>query len=159
MRAFHLRFALDEEGRRPREALIDLLEENAEHKPPATGGAYVIGTADTMLIYPWGTSPVFYIGQTANLRQRLAGHKTMIQEAREDYDHWYRPRHQYGAALGAHVAWYSRRGPESPRVIEGRLMDAFYELFGAIPCANGAWSRGHTTRPAREDDESVNGHG
>ena len=149
MKKFHLRFCLEQHGQHT--GLIDLLDD--ELPKTTAGGAYVIGTADTMLIYPWGTSPVFYIGQAANLRQRLAGHKTMIQEAQEDYDHWYRPRHQYGAALGAHVAWYSRRGPESPRVIEGRLMDAFYEMFGAIPCANGAWSRGHTTRPAREDDD------
>ena len=40
-----------------------------------------------------------------------------MQSAREKHrdDEPFWPRHQYGAAFGAHVAWYSRKGPQNPQ--------------------------------------------
>ena len=139
MRDFHLRFCLEYRGWN-NGLIIDLLgDEGEEDKPPETGGAYVIGTAGTMLIYPWGTSPIFYIGKSANLRQRLIGHRKSMQSAYNNHDEPFWPRHQYGAAFGAHVAWYSRRGGQNPQNIEAGLITAFYYTFGAIPSANAAW--------------------
>lgn len=140
MRDFHLRFALGSERTRWNDGLIDLLgDEGEEDLLPVTAGAYVIGTAETMLTYPWGTSPVFYIGKSTNLRQRLIGHRKSMLSAREDHEQSYWPRYQYGAAMGAHVAWYSRHGPQNPQNIEAELIEAFYYTFGAIPTANATW--------------------
>ena len=151
MRDFHLRFTLDDEGRVWNNGLIDLLgDEGEEGLIPETGGAYVIGTAGTMLIYPWGTSPIFYIGKSEYLRQRLNDHRKSMLSAREDsYQSWW-PRHQYGAAFGAHVAWYSKRGQQNPKNIEAALIEAFYYTFGAIPSANATWPG--PTRPKREGE-------
>ena len=60
MRDFHVRFCLD---RSQHDGLIDLLnDEKVEDELPQTGGADVLGTSATMLTYPWGTSPIFYVG-------------------------------------------------------------------------------------------------
>ena len=151
MRDFHLRFALGDDGTRWNDGLIDLLgDEGEENLPPETAGAYVIGTAETMLTYPWGTSPIFYIGKSTNLRQRLIGHRKSMLSAREDHEQSFWPRHQYGAALGAHVAWYSRHGPQNPQNIEAKLIEAFYYTFGAIPSANATWPS--PIRPRQEGE-------
>ena len=91
--------------------------------------------------YPWGASPVFYIGKATNLRVRVTRHKVRIQKARADQDRYWPPKIQYGAAFGAHVAWYSRRGQEDPQNVEAFLTEKFYEAFGAMPTANGVWPR------------------
>ena len=137
MRDFHLRFCLKEQGWY--DGIIDLLGE-AYDELPDTGGAYVLGTSNTMLVYPWGTSPIFYIGKAKSLRDRLVEHRKHIQGARDDDDeaYWW-PRYQYGAAFGTDVAWYSRRGPQDPRNVEALLIERFYETFGAIPTANANW--------------------
>lgn len=44
-----------------------------EHEIPESGGAYVL-VADRWFTYPSGKSPVFYIGQSTNLRSRLRAH-------------------------------------------------------------------------------------
>ena len=138
MRDFHLRFCLD---RGWYHGLIDLLndEEDEAQLLPETGGAYVLGTSATMLIYPWGTSPIFYIGKAGNLRERVLQHKGDIQSALDNHDEYFWPRHQYGAAFGTHVAWYSKKGPENPQNVEAYLIEKFYEAFGAIPAANSSW--------------------
>ena len=137
MRDFHLRFCLE---RGWYNGLIDLLDnELNEHLLPETGGAYILGTSATMLTYPWGSSPVFYIGKAKDLRTRVLQHKRHIELAHDDHDEYFWPRHQYGAALGAHVAWYSRKGPEDPQNVEALLVTKFYEAFGAIPAANSHW--------------------
>ena len=60
MRDFHLRFCLD---RGWYNGLADLLETKDDIllQVPVTGGAYVLGASTTMLTYPWGNSPIFYI--------------------------------------------------------------------------------------------------
>ena len=138
MRDFHLRFCVDTKGWNTSELIIDLLEWD-ENVLPETGGAYVLGTSDTMLTYPWGTSPIFYIGRAGNLRARVAQHRKGIDSARKNHDEYWWPRYQYGAAFGAHVAWYSRHGQEDPKNIEAILIECFYEAYGAIPVANSYW--------------------
>lgn len=139
MKDFHLLFAFHQLGRWYDGRLIDLLgDEGEENQIPDAGGAYVIGTAGTMLTYPWGTSPIFYIGSSTNLSQRLSGHRNSMLEARNDWYEYWKPRHQYGAAFGAHVARYSQFGG-IPKNVESRLIGAFYYTFGALPSANGQW--------------------
>lgn len=138
MRDFHLRFCLD---LRWYDGLIDLLNmDEDEYQLPETGGAYILGTSGTMLTYPWGSSPIFYIGSAKNLRDRVIHHRDSILMARDNHDEvYYWPRYQYGAAFGADVAWYSRRGRQPPQNVEADLIEKFYETFGAIPTANSNW--------------------
>ena len=138
MRDFHLRFCLD---RGWYDGLVDLLNmAEDEYQLPETGGAYIFGTSGTMFTYPWGSSPIFYIGKASNLRDRVSQHKRNILKARKNHkERYFWPRYQYGAAFGAHVAWYSRRGPEDPQNVEAYLIEKFYDTFGAIPTANSSW--------------------
>ena len=88
------------------------------------------------------TNPPYtrFDNSSGNLRARVTQHRTNILRARDDHDEEYwLPRYQYGAALGAHVAWYSRRGPENPQNVEALLIEKFYEAYGAIPTANSNW--------------------
>ena len=140
MKDFHLRFCVNERGWYTR--LFDLLQDDVDAVAD-TGGAYVLGTSDgTMLTYPWGNSPVFYIGKATDLKERLSEHRRHICGAMENHDelHWW-PRYQYGAAFGAHCAYYSRKGPENVQNVEAALIESFYGVFGAIPAANASWPR------------------
>ena len=95
-----------------------------------------------MLTYPWGTSPIFYIGKATKLRRRLETHKKHIRSAEDDHEetYWWQ-RYQYGAAFGADCAYYSHSGPQNVQNIEARLIERFYRVFGAIPAANSSWPR------------------
>ncbi len=140
MQDFHLRFCVNSRGWYTR--LFDLLGDEIDLVPDV-GGAYVLGTSDrTMLTYPWGVSPIFYIGKATNLKQRLLEHRKHIFGARRDHEeiYWW-PRYQFGAAFGANCAYYSRRGPENVQNIEARLITNFYDWFGSIPAANSSWPR------------------
>ena len=149
MRDFHLRFA--------RSAVADLRDDGSEgwydnddyamfelvggevSDVPDEPGAYVLGTADnTMLVYPWGLSPVYYIGKAASLYARLSDHSNYTQGAAEDHRGPWWPRYQYGAAFGAHAVWYLA-GDEEPQNIEATLISSFYDIYGSIPVANQRW--------------------
>ena len=151
MRDFHLRFACNtiaDLGLGPEASgwfdnddytLFDLLTGEISDVPDEPG-AYVLGTADgTMLIYPWGTSPVYYIGMANNLAARLSAHSKHTQGAIDDHaaGAWW-PRYQYAAAFGAHAVWYFT-GEVEPKSVEAELVSCFYNEYGSIPVANGAW--------------------
>lgn len=158
VRDFHLRFALSaiadlsgQSGWYDNEdyAIFNLVNGEIGDVPDEPGG-YVLGTADcTMLVYPWGTSPVYYIGKaekSTGLRGRLQEHAKLTQEFRDDHEEhsWpgnWRTRYQYGAAFGAHAVWYLA-GDIKPLKIEEALMGSFYDIYGSIPVANGAQSKG-----------------
>ena len=57
-----------------------------QHDVPQTGGAYVL-VGDTWFVYPTGKSPVFYVGQSRNLRQRLRQHLMYSIHVREMAGH------------------------------------------------------------------------
>ena len=146
MKDFHLRFCIAECGWFT--DMIDDLIGIADPEIPETAGAYVLGTSsNVMLTYPWGSSPVFYIGKADNLKKRALEHKGHIEDATHDHDknHW--PRYQYGAAFGTTFAWYSVHGRQEPKNIESSLIEEFYKVFGAIPAANSYWPR--KIRPTR----------
>ena len=140
MKDFHLRFCVSGRGWYTR--LFDLLQDGVD-TVPNTGGAYVLGTSDgTMLTYPWGSSPVFYIGKANDLNHRLSTHRKHIRAAMKDHHviYWWQ-RYQYGAAFGADCAYYSRNGPQNVQNIEAELIESFYGMFGSIPAANSSWPR------------------
>ena len=80
MDSFHLRFCLDRVANLTGKSgwydnadysIFNLFSDDPSDIP-AKPGVYVFGIADgTMLVYPWGTSPVFYIGRSKNLRGRI----------------------------------------------------------------------------------------
>ena len=151
MKDFHLRFALsdvadlreDESGWYDNDdyAMFDLINGELSDVPDEPG-AYVLGTADsTMLVYPWGLSPVYYIGKAKSLYARLSDHQKHTKGALDDHSalSWW-PRYQYGAAYGAHAVWYLA-GDIEPQNIEATLISSFYCMFGSIPVANAAWPK------------------
>ena len=137
MRDFDLRFS----KWWPDADVTDLLAAEADDLPEE-GGAYVIGTTRTPLVYPWGTSPVFYIGQSSILRRRLGSHRKWIASGLEFGRYWQmmEPKHSYGVALGADCCWFSAsRHDKTPAELEATLILDFYWQYGSIPVANGAW--------------------
>jgi len=69
MRDFNLRFFRD----RWPDDIFDLNELDSLDILKGIGGNYVIGALDgTQFVYPWGASPVYYIGLSQNLRQPVA---------------------------------------------------------------------------------------
>ncbi|MDE0093970.1 MAG: GIY-YIG nuclease family protein [Gammaproteobacteria bacterium] len=136
MKEFHIRFF----NNRKILHIVDLLTVDLV-QIPSVQGAYILGTSgETMLTYPWATSPVFYIGKADNLRQRLKSHKKYTEGAMHDYRDWWWPRYQYGAAFGVSCAWFQSFN-KSPAWLEAKLVANFYENFGSIPVANTSWPK------------------
>ena len=101
----------------------------------------MLGTAGEMLVYPWASSPIFYIGLATSLRRRLLEHQKYTLGARDNYwDKWWWPRYQYGAAFGAACTWFTSDSM-SPAELEGHIVSQFYKRFGSIPVANTRWPR------------------
>ena len=139
MRDFHLNFF---SKRRP-DPILSLESELIESDYAATAGCYVLGSKDgTDFVYPWGRSPVFYIGTSSKLRQRLKAHRKWIRRARDEHQsRHFLSLHQYGASFGTDVAIYRRVKNESIAKFESLLITDFYNIYGAIPVANGAWPK------------------
>ena len=153
MRDYHLRFAVmtdwlleyaeHEHGvwyQNPNYSMFDLLEGDAGELPRAPS-AYVIGTADnTSLTYPWGTSPIYYIGQSEDLSKRIGNHAEWARQARDDHSReWWLPSYQYAGAFGGQVVWWLAKEGASQKNLEVALINAFYLAYGAIPAANRNW--------------------
>ena len=66
----------------PDKDVVDLLTVDTDLMTEE-GGVYVLGTTSTQLVYPWGTSPIYYIGQSSSMRKRLTEHRGYILEGRE----------------------------------------------------------------------------
>ncbi|GEM_PF-2276973 len=143
MKDFHLRFF----GNRPvPDGIGELLEARDDELlwAPDYPGAYVIGANQgTMFTYPWGQSPVFWIGESRDLRKSFAEYRRHAFSAQSDKGEqtWW-PLYQYGASFGATVAWYAVVGAQFPNRIQYDLMNAFYGLYGTIPLGNQNWPSG-----------------
>ena len=96
-----------------------------------------------LILYTFGgVSPVFYIGQSKNLRKRIEEYIRYTKQAMEEHDEYFWwPRYQY-AAYGLSVAWYFTRGKLNSNFLEAELIEHFYEMYGSIPIANDAWPTG-----------------
>ncbi|MDO6766185.1 hypothetical protein [Agarivorans sp. 1_MG-2023] len=138
MRKYHLRWA--EEW--PNE-LFDLYDDDWKIKFEHLSGVYILGSSDnTMFTYPWGSSPIFYIGKSLNLMKRLRTHRKQILQAADDHNSkYFRPKNQYGAAFGAETAVYYLQGSECLDLLESKMITDFYDTFGSIPVGNGAWPK------------------
>ena len=142
MKLIHLGFAATERSW-PQTSVVDLMQADDVETFPAAAGAYVLGSSDgTMLTYPWGNSPVFYVGQSGNLRQRLTVHRDYIRQIARNPWRLTEYRYQYGAAFGASVAMFESKEPD---VLEAQLIQKFYWCFGSIPVANSKWEEIHVS--------------
>jgi len=117
------------------------------HDIPESPGAYIlIGRRGEGFRYPKGRSPVFYVGQSADIRYRLREHlsnATWAQEARErkDKDRFlYEPRYHYAAAFGETYVWIPTWQGLTPKALEDRILAEFVRDHLAFPVANGQGS-------------------
>ena len=126
------------------DGLISEIVNNHISSLPDKAGVFILGTADgTNLIYPWGTSPIFYIGGTNNLYKWLKQFRESIQLAQQKpEDFWGYPRYQYSTAFGASVGWFSHGDYDDAKSFESEMIYSFYDFYGAIPIANGVWPSG-----------------
>lgn len=114
---------------------------------PLTGGAYILITGGGVKFrYPGGESPVFYIGQSANLRRRLREHNKFANEAagappEERCFYW--QKYNYAAEFGERYAIVRTWQGLTPKGLEDLLMARFVRRYLAFPVANGsgAWRK------------------
>jgi hypothetical protein len=142
MKKFHLRWAGDHPDKWP-DGQFDLYDENWKDECENQGGVYILGSSDnTSFTYPWGASPIFYIGKSINLIKRLSSHRRYIFQALEDHDSkYFRPKNQYGAAFGADTAVYYLKEKGDLDNLESKMITDFYDTYGSIPVGNGAWPK------------------
>jgi hypothetical protein len=110
---------------------------------PDESGIYVL-FSDQAFTYPSGRSPVFYIGQSKDLRSRLHTHVTYALEARDDRKlTLYYPRYEYAARFGRWYAWARTWQGLSPEVMEARAMARFAARYRSFPITNaaGSWNQ------------------
>ena len=133
----------------PFEFANDLALEDDREYLPDEPGVYLLGAgtekrehyADcTMFAYPWGASPIYYIGATEeSIRDQLNEIANELRLAkylckqgfadRDDFKH-------YGAAFGAMAVWFiSRRDDDCEKLLRS-LFACFRSTYGAIPVAN-----------------------
>ena len=119
-----------------------------DHDIPARPGVYVlVAGPGGRFNYPAGRSPVFYIGCSKNLRQRLIDHLKWSEEA-ADYrrSRLYWPRYEYAAVYGSRYAYIRTWQNVTPKQLEDILLACFALRYLSFPVANGqgAWRRVQT---------------
>jgi hypothetical protein len=115
-----------------------------DHDIPHQGGVYILLAAPGITFpYPQRRSSVFYIGQSANLRDRLLTHLHFAEEARDNRkETLYWPRYEYAAAFGARYTYLLTVPRESPKHLEDAILACFAEHYRSWPVANsaGGWN-------------------
>ena len=117
-----------------------------DHDIPAKAGAYILLARGKRFQYPIGRNPVYYIGQSTNLRRRLHTHLRRAEdvksrENRQSIREW--PRYEYAASFGTHYCYIRTWGRLEPGALEEILMGHFLMRHRSFPVANsaGSWSR------------------
>jgi hypothetical protein len=114
-----------------------------DHDIPALPGVYVLFGSHSF-DYPVGRSPVFYVGQSDDLRERLTTHLTFAAEAKNGRKlALYYPRYEYAARFGRWYAFARTWQRLKPRAMEEMAMACFSNRYRAFPIANsaGSWNR------------------
>jgi len=109
---------------------------------PEKAGVYVMLSTRTEYTYPWseskgrGTSRVYYIGQSENLRKRIGRHQTNLEGTISHHEpgtvYW--SKYEYGVHHGCNVVWVISK---TPKDTERKLLEDFALYYGAKPVANG----------------------
>lgn len=126
------------------------------HKIPEKPGAYILmAQRGVTFNYPAGSSPVFYIGQSGNLRSRLSEHLKYSEEARdipvkweyqregEEYRPLYHRRYEYASTFGGRYAYLQTWQNATPKMLEELLLAKFSIMYRSVPVANAqtSWKR------------------
>ncbi len=110
---------------------------------PERAGAYIIRAVGRRTWpYPWGRSPVFYIGKAKAIRDRLWDHWDAVRQHKRDYSpDW--PIYAYAATYASHYYVFRTWQGMTPDSIEKELIGRFVDHYGARPVANGQtrWER------------------
>ena len=126
------------------------LEEQEYDLPLASkvSGVYIISSTDgTKYIYPNGKrSPILYIGQSSDLRNRLQEHFRGLQCLLRDCDYGLAddiqiaPRYQYMYYNGSYVDVFKCRKSQESKDLESIILNQFYKTYRALPVGNAARS-------------------
>jgi hypothetical protein len=111
---------------------------------PTGRGAYIVrASGRTVWPYPWGKSPVFYVGKAANLRDRLWDHWDAARQHKKDYHPGWSPVHIYEAAYASEYYVLPTWQGMTPDALEKELFGRFGRWYGARPVANSQtrWER------------------
>jgi predicted GIY-YIG superfamily endonuclease len=117
-----------------------------KHEIPESPGAYIL-LANTDFLYPNGKSPIYYIGQTKNLRQRLRTHLKHSLGAQKKLDereyYLYYPRYEYAAKFGKSYMYMQTWQGKTPKSLEDDLLAYFAKYYFSFPVANsaGSWKK------------------
>ena len=123
---------------------LDLFEhqeliDKVKHKP----GIYIIMSPTQKFIYPFGASPIIYIGTSNDLNRRLKEHIKyygIAFEHMKDNTRWIYGRYNYIIKYGGKVYYMLTQGRETNKALESKALEGFYDKFGALPVGNGAFS-------------------
>ena len=113
-------------------------------------GVYVLlGPEGTPYRYPRGASPVFYIGESSTLADRIDRHRlrtSTVQRGKASGIEW--PRYEYAAAHGCLVAAFPSLATTSKecRFIQDEVIALFAKFYGAPPIADASANRGRVLR-------------
>lgn len=108
-------------------------------------GIYVLLAPEgTEYRYPKATSPIFYIGRSDTLCDRIDTHRKRVQavvDRRAPGLEW--PRYEYAAAHGCRVAAFPADIGTTAgcKLLESDVIALFASVFGAPPVANGSANR------------------
>ena len=106
---------------------------------PEESGIYIFVSPKQRFTYPNGTSKVIYIGTSKNLRYRLkTHHRNFINK--NSKTEWTYSRYNYFEAFKADCYFMRVIGSETNKSLESKVIQDFYNKFGAIPVGNGAFS-------------------
>lgn len=110
---------------------------------PNEPGIYIMVAKKGDFVYPKKKTPVFYIGTSKQLKNRLKRHLGRYKEAKDDFKKhksWNYSRYNYAVAFGADIYYMRITGRETSKALESKAMEGFYDKYGALPVGNGAFS-------------------
>lgn len=116
-----------------------------DHEIPTSPGVYIlVARGNSHFDYPRGRSPVYYIGQSKNLRSRLREHLKYAKQARDNRkEPLYWPRYEFAATYAGRYCFIRTRQRLTPRGLEEEVLARFAKKHRCFPIANGAgsWNR------------------
>ena len=116
-----------------------------KHEIPNMPGAYILlANGDTWFPYPAGSSPIYYIGQSTNLKSRLREHLKYSYQAKYDRQlDLYWPRYEFTAAYGGRYCYIRTWQGLTPKALEEIIIARFSRKYRSFPIANGSgsWNR------------------
>lgn len=129
-------------GDRRHSGLCDFWHLESHDLPDSAGVYLLLAQRSIGFQYPLGYSPIFYIGQSKKLRNRLLMHLKFSKEAKEHRKlDLYWPRYEYAAHFGGRYCFILTRG--NPKKLEETILAKFAQKYRSFPITNGTGSWRH----------------